>query len=152
MTACSYPPTPQNRLPTSLPHWTKKKWKNSPISSFLPSPPPSWRTENNVITPYPPPLPFSPSAPETSEEEDLRAQLEVAETNRSIIRVHAPSAPNTMPYFTPTPEGGFPIIHLSHAASPFDHIDHEIINAWIQVGDPKFLVRVFDYDGKDMRT
>ncbi|KAG1841303.1 hypothetical protein DFJ58DRAFT_732477 [Suillus subalutaceus] len=140
MTACSYPPTPQNRLPTSLPHWTKKKWKNSPISSFLPSLPPPHGGQRTMLShPTPPPLPFSPSAPETSEEEDLHP-----------LFVSTPPPHQTpCPTLPPTPEGGFPIIHLSHAASPFDHIDHEIINAWIQVGDPKFLVRVFDYDGKD---
>ncbi|KAG1888080.1 hypothetical protein F4604DRAFT_1915980 [Suillus subluteus] len=116
---------------------------------ILPSLPLQGGQKTMVLHPTPPTLPFSPSVPETSEEEDLHTELEVTETNRSIVCVHAPSAQNTTPYFTPTPEGGFPSIHLLHAASSFDYIDQAIINAWIQVGGPKFLVRIFDYDGKD---
>lgn len=115
----------------------------SPVKNSLPPPPP-----NN----QPPPLPFSPLALETSEEDGLRAQLEVAETNRTIVRNTAPTVTNSPQRFTPSPEGGFPPIHLAHAAHLLDFVSSNTINAWLNVTGPKFLVRVFDYDGKDYET
>ncbi|KAH7906071.1 hypothetical protein BJ138DRAFT_1224252, partial [Hygrophoropsis aurantiaca] len=50
---------------------------------------------------------------------------------------------------TPTPEEGWPIIHMAHSAQMFDFLDPTVINAWIAVADPKLLVRVLDNDGKD---
>ncbi|KAG2738876.1 hypothetical protein P692DRAFT_20757335 [Suillus brevipes Sb2] len=121
-----------------LPYLPQPEKSASPHPS--PPPPPTSR---------PPVLPFSPLTLATSDEDSLRAQLEVAETNRSIVRSTAPPSVNTSQRFTPAPEGGFPPIHLAHAAALLDFICTNTINAWLGVASPKFLVRVFDYDGKD---
>ncbi|KAG2351295.1 hypothetical protein BDR07DRAFT_1501953 [Suillus spraguei] len=98
------------------------------------------------------PLPFSPPPIDTSDKEGLWAQLEVAKTNRSMVCLNAATTAEDMHHFTPAPKGGFPIIHFSHAAAPLDFVDNATINAWLQVQGPKFLVQVFDCDGKDHET
>ncbi|KAH7907269.1 hypothetical protein BJ138DRAFT_1104460 [Hygrophoropsis aurantiaca] len=81
---------------------------------------------------------------------NILAHIAVAQTNLEItqqdIATEALAGP---PYFTPTPEEGFPPIHMAHSAQMFDFLDPAVINAWIAVPEPKFLVRVFDYDGGD---
>ncbi|KAH7919027.1 hypothetical protein BV22DRAFT_1134148 [Leucogyrophana mollusca] len=76
--------------------------------------------------------------------------LSQSTTNLEITQ-HDPASAALMtpPLFTPTPDNAFPIIHMAHSAQMFDHLDPTIINAWIAVPDHKFLVRVFNYDGKD---
>ncbi|KAG2737375.1 hypothetical protein P692DRAFT_20883618 [Suillus brevipes Sb2] len=115
------------------------------LSSPVRDPPPPPPTRN-------PPLPFAPITTETSDEDGLRAQLEVAETMRTIARSIAPTTTINSQRFTPAPEGGFPVIHLPHAAALLDYVHPSTINAWLAVANPKFLVRVFDYDGKEHET
>lgn len=143
---CTCPSSPSSDdmddLPEiKLPYHSQSEKSVSPRSS--PPPPP---------TSHPPILPFSPLTLVTSDEDSLRAQLEVAETNRSIVRCMAPPSTNTSQRFTPTPEGGFPPIHLAHAAALLDFICTNTINAWLGVASPKFLVQVFDYDGKEYES
>ncbi|KAG1822546.1 uncharacterized protein BJ212DRAFT_1476969 [Suillus subaureus] len=54
-----------------------------------------------------------------------------------------------IPQFTPVQIGGFPHIHLAHAAQLFDYQAAKVIMAWLKVPHPKILVRVFDHDGKN---
>ncbi|KAG2153621.1 uncharacterized protein EDB93DRAFT_1135828 [Suillus bovinus] len=75
--------------------------------------------------------------------------LAVAETNRSIIKSNGINSLMVIPQFTPTPIGGFPHIHLAHAAQLFDFQAAKVITAWLKVPHPKILVRVFDHDGKN---
>ncbi|KAG1761436.1 hypothetical protein EDD22DRAFT_847749 [Suillus occidentalis] len=104
-----------------------------------------------------PPVPTTPMVTRTkpstssqeSEEDLLRAHLAVAETNRSIIRSNGINSLTVIPQFTPIPMGGFPHIHLAHAAQLFDYQAAKVINAWLKVPHPKILVRVFDHDGKN---
>jgi hypothetical protein len=86
---------------------------------------------------------------QASEEDLLRAHLAVAETNRSIIRSNGINSLTVIPQFTPIPMGGFPHIHLAHAAQLFDYQAAKVITAWLKVPHPKLLVRVFDHDGKN---
>ncbi|KAG1737362.1 hypothetical protein EDD22DRAFT_852182 [Suillus occidentalis] len=97
-----------------------------------PSPPPPTRN---------PPLPFAPIAIETSDKDGLRTQLEVAETMRMIARSIVPITTNNSLHFTPAPVGGFPAIHLPHCSS-----SSRLLTSL------KFLVRIFDYDGKEHET
>ncbi|KAG2748716.1 hypothetical protein P692DRAFT_201805636 [Suillus brevipes Sb2] len=104
------------------------------------------------ITPTPTPSapkPTSANSSPPSEEELLRAHLAVAETNRSIIKTTGANSMSTAPQFTPAPPGGFPHIHLAHAAQLFDFQAAKVITAWLKVPHPKILIRVFDHDGKD---
>jgi hypothetical protein len=90
-----------------------------------------------------------PTTPQASEEDLLRAHLAVAETNRSIIKSNGINSLTVIPQFTPVPMGGFPHIHLAHAAQLFDYQAAKVITAWLKVPYPKILVRVFDHDGKN---
>ncbi|KAG1841798.1 hypothetical protein DFJ58DRAFT_844888 [Suillus subalutaceus] len=96
-----------------------------------------------------PPYHDLPRAP-TAEEENILAHIALAEQNRSIVRHDAPNHLTTLPQFTPTPSGGFPIIYMSHSAQVFDHLDNRVLLAWFQVNHPKFIVRVFEHTGKDV--
>ncbi|KAG2112933.1 hypothetical protein BD769DRAFT_1391771 [Suillus cothurnatus] len=84
-----------------------------------------------------------------SEEDLLQAHLAVAKTNRSIIKSNGTNSLTVIPQFTPVPIGGFPHIHLAHAAQLFDYQAAKVITAWLKVPHPKILVRVFDHDGKN---
>ncbi|KAH7911773.1 hypothetical protein BJ138DRAFT_1100770 [Hygrophoropsis aurantiaca] len=105
------------------------------------------------------PLPASPAttqapAPPTavinSVANNILAHLAVAQANLDITQEDiATAALAGPPYFTPTPERGWPDIHMAHSAQMFDFLDPAVINAWIEVPDPKLLVRVLDNDGKD---
>ncbi|KAG0700959.1 hypothetical protein DFH29DRAFT_876238 [Suillus ampliporus] len=103
----------------------------------------------------PPPTSLTPvtlktTTPAPSTEEDLlRAHLTVAETNRSIIRSNGVNSLTVIPQFTPIPQGGFPHIHLAHAAQLFDFQATKVITAWLKVPHPKIIIRVFDHDGKN---
>ncbi|KAG1763765.1 hypothetical protein EDD22DRAFT_846228 [Suillus occidentalis] len=114
-------------------------------------------TDNQTI-----PNPFTPTSTTTpspsksatqpvthSEEDLLRAHLAVAETNRSIVKLNGANSLTTIPHFTPIPTGGFPQIHLSHAAQLFDFQSSKVITVWLKVPHPKLLIRVFDHDGKN---
>ncbi|KAG1768937.1 hypothetical protein EV702DRAFT_1049913 [Suillus placidus] len=103
-----------------------------------------------VVTPSLTPARTKPPATsQTSEEDLLRAHLAVAETNHSIIRSNGINSLTVIPHFTPIPIGGFPHIHLAHAAQLFDFQAAKVITAWLKVPHPKILVRVFDHDGKN---
>ncbi|KAG1870926.1 hypothetical protein C8R48DRAFT_670527 [Suillus tomentosus] len=92
----------------------------------------------------------SPPKPATPTEEDLlRAHLAVAETNRAIVKPSGTNSLTMIPQFTPIPAGGFPKIHLAHAAQLFDFQAPKVITAWLKVPHPKILIRVFDHDGKN---
>ncbi|KAG2335828.1 hypothetical protein BDR05DRAFT_1018764 [Suillus weaverae] len=95
------------------------------------------------------PKPTSANSSPPSEEEMLRAHLAVAETNRSIIKTTGANSMSTSPQFTPAPPGGFPHIHLAHAAQLFDFQAAKVITTWLKVPHPKVLIRVFDHDSKD---
>ncbi|KAG2738231.1 hypothetical protein P692DRAFT_20842082 [Suillus brevipes Sb2] len=108
--------------------------------------------ENTIPNPFTPPstTTSTPSKPVTHSEEDLlRAHLAVAETNRSIVKLNGSNSLTAIPHFTPVPIGGFPQIHLSHAAQLFDFQAPKVITAWLKVPHPKLLLRVFDHDGKN---
>ncbi|KIK33784.1 hypothetical protein CY34DRAFT_18154 [Suillus luteus UH-Slu-Lm8-n1] len=91
-----------------------------------------------------------PSAPKQESEKDLlRAHLAVTETNHSIIRSNGINSLTVIPQFTPIPMGGFPHIHLAHAAQLFDYQAAKVINVWLKVPHPKILVRVFNHDRKN---
>ncbi|KAG1726453.1 hypothetical protein EDD22DRAFT_853543 [Suillus occidentalis] len=157
-------PTPTPRidgipLPSSLSPPNAKRRPLTPSSDEMEDLPdirvPYSSSPESISSPPPrknPPLPFSPITIETSDEDGLRAQLEVAETNRTIVRNIAPTTTNNPQRFTPTPNGGFPAIHLPHAAALLDFMSPSTINAWLAVGGSKFLVRVFDYNGKEHET
>ncbi|KAG2741210.1 hypothetical protein P692DRAFT_20752186 [Suillus brevipes Sb2] len=108
---------------------------------------------NHCASPTSPPTtpkPAKPATPSTPSEEDLlRAHLAVAETNRSIIKSSGVNSLSTIPQFTPAPAGGFPHIHLAHAAQLFDFQAAKVITTWLKVPHPKVLIRVFDHDGKN---
>ncbi|KAG1882728.1 hypothetical protein F4604DRAFT_1921327 [Suillus subluteus] len=79
--------------------------------------------DNTIPNPFTPPstTTSTPSKPVAHSEEDLlRAHLAVAETNRSIVKLNGSNSLTAIPHFTPVPLGGFPQIHLSHAAQLFD--------------------------------
>ncbi|KAG2148755.1 uncharacterized protein EDB93DRAFT_1250189 [Suillus bovinus] len=85
-----------------------------------------------------------------AEEEVIFAHLALAETNRTIMSRDGPNHRTILPQFTPIPVGDFPIVHMSHCAQIFDHLDRKLLLAWFQVEHPKFMVRVFDHSGKDV--
>lgn len=121
----------------------------------VPTVQPSAPTEDEIMSdiltlPNPSKTPSKPPATSPASEEDiLRAHLAVAETNRSIIRSNGVNSLTVVPQFTPIPIGGFPHIHLAHAAQLFDYQAAKVITAWLKVPHPKILVRVFDHDGKN---
>jgi hypothetical protein len=127
------PPPPTQRLPQPLLDADDEVMsENTPPSTSLTSVPPK------------------PALTASSTEEDLlRAHLAVAETNRSIIRSNGVNSLTVVPQFTPIPQGGFPHIHLAHAAQLFDFQAAKVITAWLKVPHPKILIRVFDHDGKN---
>ncbi|KAH7915102.1 hypothetical protein BJ138DRAFT_1098109 [Hygrophoropsis aurantiaca] len=94
----------------------------------------------------PSPAPVQTDAPPAN---NILAHLAVAETNININMMDIAAGVLNTPSFTPPPEGGFYPIHLSHSAQMFDHLDPNVINAWIAVPGDKLLARVFGYDGKD---
>ncbi|KAG1887739.1 hypothetical protein F4604DRAFT_1916559 [Suillus subluteus] len=87
--------------------------------------------------------------PSSLEEDILHAHLVVAETNRSIIKSNSINSLAVVPQFIPAPVGGFPCIHLAHAAQLFDFQAAKVIAAWLKVPNLKVLIRVFDHDGKN---
>ncbi|KAG1840060.1 hypothetical protein DFJ58DRAFT_733018 [Suillus subalutaceus] len=87
---------------------------------------------------------------QTAEEQAILAHLELAEMNRSVLSQSGLNNRSTLPQFTPTPNRGFPKVHMSHSAQIFDHLETKVLLAWFQVGHPKFMIRVFDYSGKDV--
>ncbi|KAG2742310.1 hypothetical protein P692DRAFT_20250481 [Suillus brevipes Sb2] len=93
--------------------------------------------------------PTSTHAP-TPEEKDILAHLALANLNRAALGQSSANQTSTLPQFTPTPVGGFPTVHMSHAAQIFDHLDNRVLLAWFQVPHPKFMIRVFDHSGKDV--
>ncbi|KAG1819172.1 uncharacterized protein BJ212DRAFT_1479281 [Suillus subaureus] len=96
------------------------------------------------------PLPTKPAVSTQDSEEDLlRAHLAVTETNQSIIKSNSTNSLTVIPQFTPIPIGGFPHIHLTHAAQLFNYQAAKVITAWLKVPHPKILVRVFDHDRKN---
>lgn len=94
----------------------------------------------------------APAAQHTpnAEEQAILAHLALAEKNRSVVQHDGPQHSTVLPQFTPTPLGGFPLIHMSHSAQIFDHLDNKVLLAWFQVEHPKFVVRVFDCTGRDV--
>jgi hypothetical protein len=83
------------------------------------------------------------------EEDLLRAHLAIAETNQSIIKSNSTNSLTVIPQFIPIPIGGFPHIHLAHAAQLFDYQAAKVITAWLKVPHLKILARVFDHNGKN---
>ncbi|KAG1808026.1 uncharacterized protein BJ212DRAFT_1485306 [Suillus subaureus] len=126
-----------------------------------PPPPPTVSDDKEMLDFFPPcftptptpasppnlPPPNNPSPP--SEEEMLHAHLVVVETNRSIIKTTGTNSMSTSLQFMPAPQGGFPHIHLAHAAQLFDFQAGKVITAWLKVPHPKILIRVFNHDSKD---
>ncbi|KAG2048518.1 hypothetical protein BDR06DRAFT_1012972 [Suillus hirtellus] len=100
------------------------------------------KTQYQIPLPPPPSTTTStPSKPITHSEEDLlRAHLAVAETNRSIVKLNGSNSLTAILHFTPIPLGGFPQIHLSHAAQLFDFQAPKVIMAWLKVPHPKLLI------------
>ncbi|KAG1863948.1 hypothetical protein C8R48DRAFT_672685 [Suillus tomentosus] len=96
-----------------------------------------------------PPSPKARHEP-TAEEQAILDHLALADANRSVLSQNGLNTRTTLPQFTPTPSGGFPVVHMSHSAQIFDHLDNRVLLAWFQVEHPKFLVRVFDHTGKDV--
>ncbi|KAG2741597.1 hypothetical protein P692DRAFT_20637543, partial [Suillus brevipes Sb2] len=96
-----------------------------------------------------PPSPTTRHTP-TAEEQAILAHLALADANRSVLSQSGQTHHATLPQFTPTPNGGFPAVHMSHSAQIFDHLNNQVLLAWFQVEHPKFLVRVFDHTGKDV--
>ncbi|KAG1809374.1 uncharacterized protein BJ212DRAFT_1484493 [Suillus subaureus] len=108
--------------------------------------------DNTIPNPFIPPstTTSTPSKPITHSKEDLlRAHLTVAETNHSIVKLNSLNSLTAIPHFTPIPLGGFPQIHLSHAAQLFDFQSSKVIMAWLKVPHPKLLIQVFNHDGKN---
>ncbi|KAG1846737.1 hypothetical protein F4604DRAFT_1688272 [Suillus subluteus] len=103
-----------------------------------PSTPPPTQTATKPLNPAPP-----------TEEDLLRAHLAVVETNRSIIKLNGANSLTSIPQFTPIPVGGFPHIHLAHAAQLFNFQAPKVITAWLKVPHPKISIRVFNHDGKN---
>ncbi|KAG1875987.1 hypothetical protein C8R48DRAFT_768830 [Suillus tomentosus] len=61
-----------------------------------------------------PPRPYSPN----KEERTILAHLTLVEKNRSTIHHDGPHHCTTLPKFTPTPIGSFPVMHMTHSAEP----------------------------------
>ncbi|KAG2059347.1 hypothetical protein BDR06DRAFT_967885 [Suillus hirtellus] len=93
------------------------------------------------------PSPSKLAAP--TEEDLLRTHLAVEETNRAIVKPSGTNSLTMIPQFTPILAGGFPKIHLAHAAQLFDFQAPKVITAWLKVPHSKILIRVFDHDGKN---
>ncbi|KAH7903847.1 hypothetical protein BJ138DRAFT_1119993 [Hygrophoropsis aurantiaca] len=146
------------------------------VAQSMHAPTPPIAGLSNVMIDHSTPLPETPapapaSAPATPAAtpvaNNILAHLAVAQANlditqevhtsltKPITRINLPTqdiasaALAGPPYFTPTPEDGWPLIHMAHSAQMFDFLDPAVINAWIAVPDPKLLVRVLDNDGKD---
>ncbi|KAG2121776.1 hypothetical protein BD769DRAFT_1671176 [Suillus cothurnatus] len=97
-------------------------------------------------TPSPPP----PARVQTAEENSILAHLALAETNRLVLSQNGVNHRTVLPQFTPTPPGGFPLVHMAHSAQIFDHLDDKVLRAWFQVEHLKFMVRVFDLPAKEI--
>jgi hypothetical protein len=86
----------------------------------------------------------------TLEEKEILAHLALANLNRAALGQNSTNQVTTLPQFTPTPDGGFPIVHMLHAAQIFDHLDNWVLLAWFQVPHPKLMIQGFDHSGKDV--
>ncbi|KAG2124308.1 hypothetical protein BD769DRAFT_1669497 [Suillus cothurnatus] len=71
-------------------------------------------------------------------------------TNRLVLSQNSVNHHTVLPQFTPTPLGGFPLVHMAHSAQIFDHLDDKVLRAWFQVEHLKFMVRVFDLPAKEI--
>ena len=48
-------------------------------------------------------------------------------------------------FFTPTPLGGFPPIHLSHPTQAFEGFPPDLLNNWLEEPGFKAIARIFDF-------
>ena len=69
-------------------------------------------------------------------------------TESSVESAVTSSHPHNL-HFTPTPPEGFPTTYRGQAAEFMINLAQNTIIAWRAMADPKFLVRFYDYDGKD---
>ncbi|KIK47105.1 hypothetical protein CY34DRAFT_104661 [Suillus luteus UH-Slu-Lm8-n1] len=125
---------------------------DSPLSSPVQTP--TLMEDNDmtdliVSSPSPTKPAISTVPVQTSEEDLLQAHLAVTKTNRSIIKSNGTNSLTVIPQFTPVPIGGFPHIHLAHAAQLFNYQVPKVITAWLKVPHLKILVRVFNHDRKN---
>lgn len=68
-------------------------------------------------------------------------------TESSVESAAAPRLHNL--HFTPSPPEGFPPTYRGQAAEFMINLAQNTVIAWRAMAEPKFLVRFFDYDGKD---
>ncbi|KAG1817198.1 uncharacterized protein BJ212DRAFT_1501057 [Suillus subaureus] len=161
MNISQVPPTEseENAMTPTIysPIFSRDKEIEMPLDTLLHSPAQTpAQVEDETMSDLPVTM-LSPTATRTkpstssqaSEEDLLHAHLAVTETNCSIIRSNSINSLVVIPQFTPIPMGGFPHIHLAHAAQLFDYQAAKVITAWLKVPHPKILVRVFDHDGKN---
>lgn len=84
-----------------------------------------------------------------SDEDLLRSYLGVKEANRRLVASPAHVLKSKLGKYTPTPENGFPTIHLTSPGHLIEDLNENAQIDWIKIQTPKFVARVFDYDGGD---
>ncbi|KAH7928645.1 hypothetical protein BV22DRAFT_1044444 [Leucogyrophana mollusca] len=108
---------------------------------------PSQRTRITISTR----TPAHDRKPSTAE--IIKAQLATANVNRALTHHSALNVGVPAAHATPSPEKGFPIIHLSSPAQLLHFLSPSILSYWAEeVAEPKCLLRIFDYDGTDAST
>ncbi|KAF8131983.1 hypothetical protein EV363DRAFT_1479885 [Boletus edulis] len=136
------PSPPSEKTPTAVP-------KPTTLPDVQPNNRPSSPPQTPIsTTPSHVPHLLTPAFPE-SDRDLIMSFLQVTERNKKMITANAASARSKLSKFTPIPEKGFPTIHLSDPGQLLADIKRMAIMEWINVDHPKFLVRVFDYDGSD---
>ncbi|KAH7909130.1 hypothetical protein BJ138DRAFT_1102940 [Hygrophoropsis aurantiaca] len=93
----------------------------------------------------------TPTEPESIHpDQALLEILATAEANMAVLS-NVSLANQSTQNVTPPPENGFPTIHLTQSAQLFDNLDPSVLASWISAPDPKFLIRIFDYNGINSR-
>ncbi|KAG1744513.1 uncharacterized protein EDB91DRAFT_1080629 [Suillus paluster] len=129
------PPTAKDALPI--------EGSNLALSIHAPNAPAEDHNMSSTATTEPTFLP-------SEEDQAILAHIALAERNCSVIKHDGPNNTTVLPQFTPVPIGGFPLMHMSHLAQIFDHLDNKVLLAWLQVKHPKLIIQVFDHTSKEV--